>query len=173
MNKKQKAAAAKKRRVNARHRWKDVERKVAVGLNAIYSDVGKSTVGRLPVNGREGPDLSVNEVGLVVNVKSRQIVHPRLFPEPKQLLTIGDLVCFRLEDLARMNELVNNAETEPLKALVDWYWFMDKWTREFKPDGITCIIIHRPGMPIGKCGIVIHFNDLKRLSCQLQPIPSH
>ena len=150
-------------------RWKAVERSVAAELNEVLSGIGKfSPIERIPLLGREGPDLTVNETGLVINVKSRQILKPRLFPQPKQLLIIGDLVCFRLEDMPHIKDLVSNAETEPLKKLVDWYWFMDKWTKEFKPDGISCIIIHRPRLPIGKSGIVIHINDLKRLSCQFQ-----
>lgn len=165
MDKKKEAA---KKRTNTRHRWKDVERKVAAELSTIYSDVGKSKVERIPLLGREGPDLTINEVGLVINVKSRMVIPARLFPKSFQLLPIGDLVCFRIEDLALASKYEPSTPVECWKQLADWYWFMDKWTKEFKPDGISAIFLHRPRMPIGHTAIVIHINDLKRFTCNLQ-----
>jgi hypothetical protein len=159
-----------------RERWKNVERSVAANLNALLSDVGNySPILRIPLLGREGPDLTVNETGLVINVKSRKDLHPRLFPALDRMHAIGDLVCFRLEDLPMIGKMpvLINASTEPLKQLIDWYWFMDKWTREFEPAGITSIIIHRPRMPIGHAGVVIHHKDLRRLLCNLKTARSN
>ena len=151
-------------------RWKAVERATAAALNAVLSDVGNFTpIERIPLLGREGPDLTINEVGLVINVKSRAIIPPRLFPQAKQLLHISDLVCFRMEDLCRVSSFpILAAATPSWKKLKDWWEFMDKWTKEFQPDGITAILIHRPRMPIGHMGIAIHFKDLRRLQCQIQ-----
>lgn len=162
----------KRRRSNTRARWKAVERSVAAALSKIYSDVGKSPVERIPILGREGPDLTVNEVGLVINVKSRGSISDKLFPAAFTLLPIGDFVCFRLEHLPIAAHYTPQTPVEPTKDLEDWYALMDKWTKEFKPDGITCIILHRPRMPIGKCGVVIHQNDLRRLSCHLNATTS-
>ena len=150
-------------------RWKDVERNVATKLNEILSDAGKFTpIERIPLLGREGPDLTVNETGLVINVKSRQFLHPRLFAPSERILYIGTYSCFRLEDLCKIPDMPFDSSTELLKKLDDWWKFMDKWTKEFKPKGITSIIIHRPTMPIGHAGVVIHHTDLWRLSCQIK-----
>lgn len=90
----------KKQRVAARHRWKFAERKIADELNRQFSDIGKfKTIERIPLLGREGPDLTVNESGLVINVKSRLEISRTLFPRPSQMLFSGDLVIFRLSDL--------------------------------------------------------------------------
>jgi hypothetical protein len=106
-------------------------------------------------------------------VKSRKVIHPRLFPVTERIHAIGDLVCFRLEDVRSLDDMPINSSTEPLKKLIDWYWFMDKWTREFEPAGITSIIIHRPRMPIGHAGVVIHHKDLRRLLCNLKTARSN
>ena len=157
-----------------RERWKNVERNVAAQLNAQLSDVGNySPILRIPLLGREGPDLTVNETGLVINVKSRKDLHPRLFPISQRIHTTGELVCFRLEDLPSLGDMPISTSTEPLKQLINWYWFMDKWTREFEPAGITSIIIHRPRMPIGHAGVVIHHKDLRRLLCNLKTARSN
>ena len=149
-------------------RWKQVERGAAAELNHILSGVGNFTlVERIPLLGREGPDLTINETRLVINVKSRQIIPDRLFPASFQLLPIGDLVCFRMEDLPLVSRYGASTPTRPWKQLQDWYDRMDKWTRECQPDGISAIFLHRPRMPYGRMGIAIHHEHLRRLSCNL------
>jgi hypothetical protein len=154
-------------------RWKSVERGAAEELNRILSCVGKFTpVERIPLLGREGPDLTVNETRLVINVKSRQKIHPRLLPEPFQLLFCGDLVIFRLAELSCVNTfLMEPAAVDGSKILRDWYDRMDRWTQEFQPDGISAIFLHRPRVPYGSMGVAIHFNNLRRLSCNLNKTP--
>ena len=152
-----------------RDRWKRVERNVAAALNEALSGIGDFTsIERIPLLGREGPDLTVNETGLVINVKSRIEIPDRLFSVSERILNIGNYSCFRLEDLAKLPGMPINAGTDPWKRLDDWWLRMDKWTKEFQPEGITCIIIHRPRMPIGHAGVVIHHTDLWRLSCQIK-----
>jgi hypothetical protein len=148
-------------------RWKAVERFVAAEFNTVLSGVGNySPIERIPLLGREGPDLTVNEVGLVINVKSRSNIPARLFPKTGTMF-IGDLIVFRLEELAALKETFPNEATKPWKQLTDWYELMDKWTKEFKPDGITSIVIHRPRMPYGHCGVIIKIPDLGRLTCRI------
>lgn len=150
-------------------RWKGVERRVAAALNAALSGAGEfKPVERIPLLGREGPDLTVNETGLVINVKSRAEIPQRLFPDNGRILQIGKLFCFRLENIARIHDLPVSAATGSWQRLTDWWLRMDRWTRECQPEGITCIIIHRPRMPVGHAGVVIHHTDLWRLSCQIK-----
>ena len=49
-----------------------MENRVAAYLSALFAGIGLSPVERIPVLGRTGPDLTINELGLVVDVKSRQ-----------------------------------------------------------------------------------------------------
>jgi hypothetical protein len=175
-------------------RWKSVERHVATELNCILSDVGNhfSPIERIPILGREGPDLTINETGLVINVKSRKVIPDRLFPNSFQLLRIGDLVCFRLDHIRTAHLFEAGASVSRWEQLSDWYDLMDawtqqlktiqttttimrnsrmpveKWTSTFKENCISAIFLHRPRMPIGHCGVVIHFDNLRRLSCNLK-----
>jgi hypothetical protein len=150
-------------------RWKDVERKEAAKLNEILSGIGNFTpVERIPLLGREGPDLTVNESKLVINVKSRERILTRLMAPAGRLIYIGDLVGFRLEHLPVINFLAA-CTTDPWAPLTEWYCHMDKWTKQFQPDGISSIFLHRPRMPIGLTTVVIHINDFWRLQCQIFP----
>ena len=149
-------------------RWKQVERGAAEELNRVLSGIGNFTpVERIPLLGREGPDLTVNETGLVINVKSRQCIPARFFPKPFQLLRVGDLVIFHLEEMCLAPQFEVTANLKPWKQLQDWYDRMDKWTHEFQPDGVSAIFLHRPRLPYGNMGIAIHHDNLRRLSCNL------
>ena len=149
-------------------RWKQVERGAAEELNRVLSGIGNFTpVARIPLLGREGPDLTVNETGLVINVKSRSVIPARLFPEHSQLLRIGDLVVFRLAALPLASRYEPCEPMQPWKKLQDWYDLMDQWTQEYQPGGISAIFLHRPRMPYGNMGIAIHHANLRRLSCNL------
>jgi hypothetical protein len=171
-----KEEAARRKRANTRHRWKAVERGIADALNKELSDVGNFTpIERIPLLVREGPDLTVNESGLVINVKSRMNIHPRLIAEPYQILSCGDLVIFRLSELPCFHTfLMDPTPVDASKMLMDWWSLMEKWTREFESQrGISAIILHRPRMPYGDAGIAIHFNDLQRLQCQIKTITQY
>ena len=84
-------------------RWKAAERSIAAELNTLLSDIGDfAPIERIPLLGREGPDLTVNETGLVINVKSRQCIPTRLIPGKLQMLFIGNLAIFRLNEMSAM-----------------------------------------------------------------------
>ena len=163
--------AAKKRHVAARHRWKQSERTIAALLNQTLSDIGNfKPIERIPLLGRDGPDLTVNESGLVINVKSRLEISRNLFPKSSQVFISGGLLIFRLDEIG----CLYSAEMDPLpidssKMLTDWWEWMEKWTKENEPErGISAIILHRPRLPYGDVAVVIHYNDLRRLQCQIK-----
>jgi hypothetical protein len=163
--------AAKRKRVNARHRWKAAERTIAGELNKQFSDIGKfGPMERIPLLGREGPDLTVNESGLVVNVKSRLEISRSLFPRPSQMFFCGDLVIFRLAEIGCLHSaLMDPLPIDSSRMLMDWWELMEKWTKANEPErGISAIILHRPRLPYGDAAVVIHFNDLRRLQCQIK-----
>lgn len=147
-------------------RWKAVERSVAAKLTDVLSDVGNLKFERIPLLGRDGPDLTINSSGLVINVKSRKGIPQRLLPRHAHLIQIGDLVCFRLDNIIGAGGFQATGTEKPWKQLQDWYDWMDDWTQR-QPDKdrlISCIILHRPRLPVGKSGIVIHSSHLKRLA---------
>ena len=163
--------AAKRKRSNARHRWKAVERKVADMLNKQFSDIGNFTaIERIPLLGREGPDLTVNESGLVINVKSRLEISRSLFPKPSEMLFCGDLVIFRLAEIGCLySALMDPTPVDSSRMLTDWWELMEKWRKHNEPErGVSAIILHRPRLPYGDAAVAIHFNDLRRLQCQLK-----
>jgi len=163
------AEIKRKKRVAGRARWKDVERTAAAKFTELLSGVGMSPMVRIPILGREGPDLTLNESRLVVNVKSRKVIPGRLFAPG--LLTMryeGDLIGFRLSRLLTFTGNEIYVRQAPWKPLQEWYELMEKWTKEFEPDGISCIVLHRPGMPVGNSTVVIHQKNLRRLICNLE-----
>lgn len=173
MSRKQEEAARK--RSNSRHRWKAAERAIAAELNKTLSDAGNfKPIERIPLLGREGPDLTINESGLVINVKSRQSISPRLIPAPAQMLFCGELVIFRLAELPCLYSFpVDPIPADRSRLLEEWWALMEKWTRQFEPErGISAIILHRPRMPYGDVGIAVHINDLRRLQCQINAVKS-
>lgn len=184
-------------------RWKSVERAVAAELNRVLSDAGKfSPIERIPLLGRDGPDVTINETGLVINVKSRKVIPDYLFPKANNILYSGKIMIFRLNELPTLfngepkeaclifNPKMGLSSTNHWGQLQEWYAEMDawtqqlkihttttimrnsrmpvdKWTSAFKQNCISAIILHRPRMPIGHCGVAIHFDNLRRLSCNL------
>jgi hypothetical protein len=177
-------------------RWKAVERGVAAELNQVLSGIGNySPIERIPLLGRDGPDLTMNESGLVINVKSRQAILDRLFPKERHIITIGGAyICFRLKDLPAIiakQGCFHYDYTDEWVQLSAWYATMNlwtegirngmstttimrhsqmpvkAWTNAFKSNCISAIILHRPRMPYGNCGVVIHYENLRRLSCNL------
>ena len=143
-------------------RWKSVERKVAKYLTSISAGLGYKPIERIAINGREGPDLTINEFGLVVNVKSRKVIPDRLFAKDGQGVACGGLVGWRMKDLRDGKQFLAS-ETPGWKMLFDWYDLMDQWTKEFAMKQITAIILHRPNMPIGHSTLIIHRSNTRRL----------
>jgi hypothetical protein len=142
-------------------RWKNVERRVAAFLSEKLSDVGEFQ--RIPILGREGPDLTVNESGLVINVKSRKVIPDRFMPRLGSLFGVGDLVCFSISAIHVAGSFNFTEDLKPWKKLQLWYDRMEEWTATQPGTLTSCIILHKPHMPIGKSGVVIHKNHLERI----------
>ena len=126
-------------------RPRSVERRVAEELSAIFLSLGFSRVERIPVLGRTGPDISINEVGLVIDVKSRLSTPKGLLAEKHHHLYFDNLVGVQLCNLFVALPLIS---VKPSKIVMDWFNHMDEWRKEFYPQGYSCIILHRPGLDI-------------------------
>ena len=145
-------------------RPRSVERKVAEYLTTmLFSDIGKAPVQRIPVLGRTGPDITMNSLSWVIDVKSRLQVPKGVFCK-EGLLDDGVFLSIRLSVIVDLTNTTFECGRAPSfgKTVTDWWNHMDEWTREFCPDGLTMLILHKPRMPIGKSVVIIHKKDLRR-----------
>jgi hypothetical protein len=152
------------KRASQRRRWKRVEVRVAEILSEIFSDAGKEPVERIPLLGRTGPDISYNQVELIVDVKSRHEVPKSSLAVKGQALLLGDMLGFQLEDLPNLAGLSPFTAT-PSRLVSGWMSHMHEWKEENCPTGITCVILHRPNMPVGESTVIIYSKERNAL-CQ-------
>lgn len=150
-------------------RPRSVERKVASFLSEKFSSLGLSPVERIPVLGRTGPDVSINELGLVIDVKSRLEVPKSYFGHGGCITHYADehhLIGVKLCDFLLLFDISTPVEQSTARSLLveRYYAHMDEWTKEKYPSGITCLVLHRPKMPIGKSLLIISENDRRRLT---------
>lgn len=140
-----------------------IEREVAERLSAFFLALGMSPVERIPVLGRSGPDISLNEFGLVVDVKSRVEV-------PKQVVKLGfPLVTGQLAaiPLAAITILLRKpwGFEERESVLVNRWWeHMDAWRLENCKDGYTALVLHRPGLRLDDASIILSVEDWRRIN---------
>ena len=147
-------------------RPRSVEREVAAALSRYFIGQGLSPVARIPVLGRAGPDLTSNEWGLVIDVKSRLEVPKTLFT-PNTLIAFDEehLVGARLRDLALLTGDTPATIIDFSSTLVRrWYEHMAEWTRENTPEGIPALVLHRPRMPIGAALLILSQEHRRRLT---------
>ena len=147
-----------------------VENRVAAYLTGLFT--GMSPVERIPVLGRTGPDITLNEMKLVIDVKSRL--------ECPKMYFCGTICCdftHWVIPLSQIPAFLGYPDSQPLgpefphkslgntSILVSRYWsHMDEWTRANEPGGITGIVMHRPKMPVGKAVLIISKEDKRRFT---------
>ncbi len=139
-------------------RPRSVEREVAECLSAFYVSMGWKPVERIPVLGRTGPDIQLNESNLVIDVKSR-LANPK-----SHRIDNGDLC--RFDDgligvrLEHIDLLWTDEEPCPFhnasKVVMGYWQHMNAWREAHFPDGVTCVILHWPKTPIKNSTVVIH-----------------
>jgi hypothetical protein len=134
------------------------ENRAAEELNKHFVPLGFTPLQRVPVIGRTGPDLTINETKLVVDVKSRISV-PISYMVTQQT-TLGQLLCIRIRYICNLSgtSLITG---KPLKTVEGYYAHMKDWRDRHRPDGITALILHRPGMPFGDAVFIIHQSDIQ------------
>lgn len=149
-------------RKSHRKRWKAVEVRVAQDLSEIFSDVGKEPVERIPILGRTGPDITYNEVQLIVDVKSRLEVPKSSLAVSGKALQMGDMIGFQLQDMRNLSRLPS-LTANPSPTVEAWLKHMDEWTTKNLPTGISCIVLHRPKMPVGTSTVIIYSTERRTL----------
>jgi hypothetical protein len=152
-------------------RPRGAERSVAKHLSDIFVDLGLSPVERIPILGRTGPDLSSNELNLVIDVKSRKEVPATIFFPILGPFSFDQFFAVRLCCLSTLwDEGIHIAPLDFRSVLVTKYWeHMDEWRQEKNPQGVTALVLHRPTEPFGSALFIIHKSDYRRLyeRCQI------
>jgi hypothetical protein len=158
-----------------KRRPRKIEQKVAQHLTAFFNSLGLSEVHRVPVLGRTGPDIEINEFGLIVDVKSRLSVPTASFPG----MAMNDVLVWAPLDQLNGLYLLNGdvSDTGKSKMADDWLAHMHQWTTEkyaawrdenpkYPEKGISAIVLHkaakrnRAKMPVGKAVFIMYKTDL-------------
>ena len=140
------------------------ENGIARELNKVFLPLGFSEIKRIPVLGREGPDLTINETGLVVDVKSRQQCPISYFSVDEMLLSNAGVCAVSILNLSRFSEIVEYKKITDSIMVRRWLDHMDEWRKTELPWGISTIILHRPRLPYGKSMVVFYLSDVGKIS---------
>ena len=153
------------------------ERRVAEILSKEFVACGYKPVVRIPVLGRTGPDISLNELKFVIDVKSRIEVPKSVYiPLGPAIVHFQpyDLIGFRLNNFAALlTGEIKKFDVFPgegqMTVVDKWFRHMDEWTKENEPDGITALVLHHSGihegrMPVGHSTFVISHADFLSFS---------
>jgi hypothetical protein len=131
------------------------ENVVAAQFTEIFAKIGLPAVERVPVIGRRGPDISFNTAKIIVDVKSRKSAPAAWLVGPGEIISADGLVGFRISDVGNLETLRRRA-TKPSKTVRDWLTWMDEWRQEYCPDGISAMVIRRPGMGRHASTVIIY-----------------
>lgn len=144
-------------------RPRSVEREVALCLSEKFLELGMSPVVRIPVLGRTGPDLTINESGLAIDVKSRKEIPKGIFLSRKNKLNRFDgMVAVYLADFPILFDLPRSKDLDFSSKLVsDYLAHMADWDE--LGNNIPAVVLHRPGMWIANAIFVMYEIDLPRL----------
>ncbi len=144
-----------------------VENQIAAHLSEQFLSLGYSPVERIPVLGRTGPDITVNESKLAMDVKSRLEV-PKLLWETRALNGIvrrsPGLLCLRVSRFAGLfapDVQISEYVLPPSKLVTAYLEHMKQWADEM--NSIPAVILHRPRMNTANAVFVMYESDLSRL----------
>ena len=141
-------------------RPRTAENKIADQFSNVFIKYGYEPVIRIPVLGRTGPDLTINETKLVIDAKSR-IQTPVSFIIPC-FVTHGNLLALPISKMDTLCFYDPQPVEYTSKIIGDWLDHMNEWTVKNVPDGISGITLHRPKLAFDKAVLVFYKSDLER-----------
>jgi hypothetical protein len=102
---------------------------------------------------------------LVVDVKSRIEVPKALFFPLIGPFRFDGMVGVRVKNLCSFWDDEHPAASLDYssKTVRDYLAHMEEWTKENCPDGVSCIVLHRPELPIGSSVAIIQSHSRRRL----------
>jgi hypothetical protein len=150
-----------------------VERNVAKYLSIMFSQFQMSEVERIPVLGRTGPDITINELEWVIDVKSRIEVPKTFLPGGRFYYIFGDLVALRLSEVpilltGQIIHLQRECPVSQNSVLISrWFDHMDEWTKKYRKNGISMLVLHRPRMAIADAALIFRLSDYSLIRSKL------
>lgn len=166
-------------------RPRNVENEIADRLSIFFARYSLEKVERIPIIGRTGPDIEINEFGWVIDVKSRNSCPKKYFKEAFTIIK-KSYVMFPISDLIDPLNIGASISNETKRALwlsptvEAWHKHMYEWTekkyyqhmhRRYKDHwdkGITSIIMHRKGMSYDSSMVFMHVSDWSEFIHRLQ-----
>ena len=144
-------------------RPRGIENKIADQLTLHFVKMGMSPVKRIPVLGRAGPDIDVNESGLAVDVKSRKEIPLGNYRfARKKVVRMGEMLAVKLADLPLIyTDLPASEDLSETKTVKNYLDHMAEWTND--NDCIPAIVLHRPGTHTSNAVFIIYARDRIRL----------
>jgi hypothetical protein len=145
-------------------RPRSVEREVAASLTRHFLNMDMSPVERIPVLGRTGPDLTINESKWAVDVKSR--LHVPLanyrFRCGKIYTDVYHFLYIKLKDfpLIYSDDLPMSELLFPSVQVKEWLDHMAEWSRDDdRGNSNPAIVLHRPGTWVDNAVFVFNAVD--------------
>ncbi len=96
-------------------------------------------VNRIPAPGREGPDISLNELELVINVKDRDS-NPKSMMINEGVCDFGDFLGVQVGEFPLLLTGDISCTGKMSKKVYDWWAHMDKYRKDFVSSGISTAI---------------------------------
>lgn len=147
--------------------WKNAEVSIAAYLSKEFEKYGLSPIKRIPILGREGPDLTSNELGLVVDVKHRTSIPKSVKINAPKVIEVGyypfSLYAVRISDIGLIGNKHDNGNSEIPKIIGKWYEHIHEHQVDQVPDGIAALILHFPGTPYAESILLVHQKDWRKL----------
>lgn len=128
-----------------KQRPRRAENGAAAELSVWFEKYGLAPVERQPIIGRTGPDLTLNELELVIDNKSRKKVPDLAVITTPEIIRIGpSFLGVRIRDLDLLLTDMEPRQVPGSVTVADWWLHMDEWRRSHKPNGISCLVLHKP-----------------------------
>ena len=135
-----------------------IENRVAEEMSKFYESINMSPVVRIPILGRAGPDISLNELNLAIDVKSRKSCPKLIRPKPGFVSYAPDWAwhAVRLDEIdLLLQRTARLQQIKRSKMIQDWLDHMDEWSVEQDEHIISGLVIHRPGEQVKAAILVI------------------
>jgi len=151
-----------------------IENRVAEEMSKFYESIDMSPVVRIPVTGRTGPDISLNEMKLAIDVKSRKSCPIKIRPNRGELTYVRHphllsgtrWVGCQIQDLASIKVAQHFShdytlrEVKPSKMIQNWLDHMDEWSQQqyitTQDEGlISALVIHNPGNQVKSAVLIV------------------
>jgi hypothetical protein len=130
------------------------ENATAKQLNILFNELGLDLVERLPVTGRTGPDISLNDIKLVVDVKSRQEIPASWLAGPGEVIFGDGMIGVRIPDVGKLEGL-RRRKVRSSRIVRAYLEHMHEWTIQKCKNGISAIALRRPGMRSDATTVII------------------